>query len=292
MRDSAKQYYFYHIYWLLLLILFTRCQSDNSWANKSILVTAPAIYNERLSTQINATGMKALPFPVIETKLISQNPEIDSILMHLDIYEWISLTSRNAIKAYIKRAGELNIPLEILKQQYYCAIGKDQDLLRSFGLDSIVKNKASNPQGIVEAIKKMDCVDKRIAVFAPQVVGIPESDGMPNFIKELQDIGLKVTRVNAYTTKLHYPDNEKAIIHKVKRGNIDLIAFTSTGEIEAILSLIGGPEKLKNTPIACFGPYTYNNALELGLEPAFMAKDFSSFEGYVDAITDNFAQQK
>lgn len=277
-------------YLLLFLVLFSRCQNDNNWSNKSILVTAPMIYNDRLSSQINATGMKAIPFPVIETALINENPDIDSILLNLDSYDWISLTSRNAIKAFIKRAGELDIPLSQLKRQHYCAIGKDKDLLRSFGLDSILVNNESSPQGIVHSIKQLDCTDKSIAVFIPQVVGMPESDVFPNYIDSLEIAGLRVTKVRAYTTKVCKPSNENTIIHRIKKGNIDLIAFTSTGEIEALLSVVGGPEKLQKTPIACFGPYAYKNAIELGLQPAFMAKDFSSFDGYVNAIVDNFAQ--
>jgi len=279
------------LFTLFFITLFTQCKEENNWANKTILVTAPVIYNERLSNQINHTGMKALPFPVLTTNLIDQNAEVDSILLNLDRYDWISLTSRNAIKAYIKRAGELDIPLSQLQAQNYCAIGEDQELLRSFGLESIIENEESSPKGIVQAIKKMDGEGKRIAVFVPQVIGFAEPNVIPNFIQDLQDIGLNVTRVNAYTTSICHPDNETKILHKIKNGSIDLIAFTSTGEIKAILSLIGGSEKLKNTPIACFGPYTYKNARKLGLEPTFMAKDFSSFEGYVDAMTDYFIQE-
>jgi uroporphyrinogen-III synthase len=154
MENSAGFIKFRWIYLLLLPLLFCQCQEKNNWANKSILVTAPAIYNERLSAHINATGMKALSFPVIETTLIDENAEIDSILLHLEHYQWISLTSRNAIKAFIKRAGELNIPLPELQAQHYCAIGKDQELLRSFGLDSIVDNEEASPQGILRSLKK------------------------------------------------------------------------------------------------------------------------------------------
>lgn len=276
---------------LLFIVLFSQCQNENNWDNKTILVTAPSIYNERLSTHINSTGMKAIPFPVIETNLIDNNGEIDSILIHLDNFDWISLTSRNAIKAFIKRAGELDIPLKELQEQSYCAIGKDQDLLRSFGLDSIVDNLESSPQGILEALKKLECNKKKIAVFAPLVVGISEPDVIPNYIDSLENAGIIVTKVNAYTTNLCSPDNENNVRYKINKGNIDLIAFTSTGEILALLELVGGSEKLSETAIACFGPYTYKNALKLGLKPSFMAKDFSSFEGYVESMTDYFVKK-
>lgn len=234
--------------------------------------------------------MKAIPFPVLETKIIHENAEIDNVLTHLNHYDWISLTSRNAIKAFIKRAGELDIPLEQLKETHYCAIGKDQELLRSFGLDAIVEIETATPQGIFRAIKKMNCAGKKIAVFAPLVIRMPETNMVPNYIDSLTAAGLQVTRIDAYTTSLCYPERKKILFHKLKKGNIDLIAFTSTGEIEALLSIVGGAEKLAKTPIACFGPHTYNNAIKLGLSPTFMAKNFSSFEGYVEAIIDYFKQ--
>jgi uroporphyrinogen-III synthase len=40
--------------------------------------------------------------------------------------------------------------------------------------------------------------------------------------------------------------------------------------------------------ISCFGPYTAANARRMGLVPAVVAKDFSSFDGFADAIAAYF----
>lgn len=280
----------YFVATIVILSLFFGGRISNKVdKKKEIIVTAPAIYNQRLCDIINADStLRAIPFPVVETIVTDHNAEIDSVLASIDEYDWIVLPSRNAIKALFERAGERGM-LNRLISLHYCAIGKDQEYLKHFGVKNILENTEASPQGIVKALKSEK--SGKIAVLVPKVVGMQEPDVVPNFIDSLRSDGWQVRRVDAYTTKVCHSENEADVIQKIKNGQVDLIAFTSTGEIEALLSLVGGKENLSKVTLSCFGPYTYGNAEKLGLKPAFIAEDYSSFQGYVEAIKKYFSKK-
>ncbi len=273
---------------VLIIASYIQCKPKVSNDAKPILVTAPSVYNTRLCAELNKMHLTTLSFPVIETELLTDDKIMDDALQNLASYDYIALPSRNAIKSYFKNAHKLNIPLHVLQEKQYCAIGKDQEYLRSFGISSIIKNQEPSPQGIVNALRQKHCGGQSIAVFAPLVMGIKEPNVIPDFIDSLKQAGMEVEHINAYTTSIYHPEKCDSVLSLIEENNIGLIAFTSTGEIDALLSLLGERSKLKNTPISCFGPYTYNNAIKRGLKPTFMAKDFSSFENYAISINKYF----
>ena len=280
----------------LLCIFKIDCKAKEATKQLTILVTAPAIYNSRLSNLIDRVDdgikYKAIKFPVIETKLIENNTAIDRVLLHLKDFSWIALPSRNAIKAYFQRANELGINEADLTDCCYCAIGKDQEYLRSFGIKNILTNTEPSPQGIVNTLRTFSHANKRIAVLCPKVIGLSEPDVVPNFLDSLRSLKLRVSKIDAYTTSIHHSKDAEKIVERLRTGDIDMIAFTSSAEIEGLLSIIHQDKSiLQHVNIACFGPYTRNNAIRLGLHPCLTASNFSSFEHYIEAIT-NFYKLK
>jgi uroporphyrinogen-III synthase len=52
--------------------------------------------------------------------------------------------------------------------------------------------------------------------------------------------------------------------------------------------MLDAPEDYGRCMICCFGPYTAANARSMGLAPAVVAEDFSSFDGFASAIAATF----
>lgn len=69
------------------------------------------------------------------------------------------------------------------------------------------------------------------------------------------------------------------------------MAFTSSAEIEVLLQHIKNEDILNNVSIACFGPYTSAFAQKKGLNVSIVAKDFSSFTGFLAAIESFFKRK-
>lgn len=252
---------------------------------KRILVTAPRNYASRLSEQIIKQGGLPLLMPTIETCLLSNYTELDYVLTHIDEFNWIAFTSRNGITAFFQRMIFLNIPKCVLQNCQLCAIGKDAETLLSLcGRVDLIPAESS-PRGIVTDLAKIpDIYDKKVLVPAPEVLGIPEPNVVPNFIADLQQLGMQVTRVPTYITQGLDKNIYQVELNLIRQGMIDLIAFSSTAEVESFLTMVNSPKEYEHCVIACFGPYTAANAQKLGVNVSIVSNDYSSFAGFAEAI--------
>ena len=70
---------------------------------------------------------------------------------------------------------------------------------------------------------------------------------------------------------------------------LDLIAFTSVGEIESLLHVLGDERgALDSQTIACYGPMTAGGARERNIRVDIMPDQSSAFEHYLRAIEHHF----
>jgi len=258
--------------------------------NKRILVTAPRNYAFRLSEQIIKKGGLPILMPTIETCYLSNFTQLDNALSRVKEFDWIIFTSRNGIIAFFHRMNELDIPISVLKNCQLCALGKDSESLLSFSGKVDLIPKESSPTGIVAELKTIAQIhDKKVLVPAPEVVGLPEPNVIPNLITDLENLGIKVTRVPAYITQGLDKNIYSIELDLIRQGKIDVIAFSSTAEIESFLRMVNSPRDYGDCAIACFGPYTTANAQKLGMNVSIVSENYSSFEGFAEAIAKFFA---
>jgi len=250
-----------------------------------VLITAPRAYGARLSEKVINQG--GLPFlmPTIETCFLEDYQPLDFVLNNLAQYHWIAFTSRHGIEAFFQRLNTLKIPRDFLKNCQLCALGKDAEKLLEFTDIIRIIPHESSPQGIVEELAKIpDIQHQSILLPVPLVVGIPEPDIVPNFVMALQKLQLNVTRVPVYLTRALTRDLYQLELSLLRLGKIDILAFSSTAEIESFLLMVDAPVDYQKCAIACFGPYTAANAEKLGLTVDICAENFSAFDGFVDAM--------
>lgn len=252
---------------------------------KRIIITAPRNYALRLYREIVGQGGLPLLMPTIETCLLTNNTELDRVLHEIEEFDWIAFTSRNGIEAFLERLRVLGLSLSVLQSCLVCAIGKDIDKLTDVGIKVNLVPQEPSPAGIIAELANLEDIrGKSILVPAPEVIDVPEPEIIPNFVAELQRLDLKVTRVPTYTTKCLDGKMYEVELELIRQGKIDAIAFSSTAEIESFLNMIDASDVLPQTVVACFGPYTATNARKLGLDVAIVAEDYSSFEGFAEAI--------
>jgi uroporphyrinogen-III synthase len=256
---------------------------------KRILVTAPRNYAMRLSSEILKQGGLPLLMPTIETCWLANFIELDHVLQNLDEYDWLAFTSRNGILAFFHRLEVLGISISVLANCQLCAIGKDADILLSIaGRVDLIPSEPS-PRGIVTELAKIPQIhQQKILVPVPEVVGISEPDIVPNFIAELNQLGLQVTRVPAYLTQSLDKNFYPVELNLLRQGLIDVIAFSSTAEITSFLKMVDSESDYKHCVIACFGPYTGNSAEKLGVNVSILSQEYSSFAGFATAIANFF----
>lgn len=257
--------------------------------NKRIVTTAPRPYAGRLATALILQGGLPIIMPTIETYGLDPSPGLDHALLHLRDFSWIAFTSRTGIQAVILRFQQLDIPLFLLNQCHICAIGQDAERLQELGIRVDLVPDESSPAGIVKKLAQIPGIEtQRILVPIPQVERMPEPDIVPDFLADLQQLGLTVVSAPAYVTRRLDAADYAVELEQIYQGRVDAIAFSSTAEISALLQMVDADTIAKNCLIACFGPYTAGNAKDLGLSVDIVSQDFSSFTGFVKAIAQFF----
>ncbi len=257
--------------------------------DKRIIITAPRNYAARLSEQIIKKGGLPILMPTIETCFLENFAELDAALKKIDRFNWIAFTSRNGIEAFFQRFQDLGLFPSVLQNCRLSAIGKDAERLAAFGMKVDLIPKEPSPQGIITELAKIsDIANKNILVPVPKVVGVPEPDIIPNFITGLQNLGMSVTRVPTYITRCINKNIYEVELSLIREGKIDVIAFSSAAEIAGFLQMVTSKEDYEQSVIACFGPYTAANAKKLDVNVSIVAKNYSSFAGFAEAIADFF----
>lgn len=256
---------------------------------KRIVVTAPINYAFRLSEQIVKLGGLPILMPTIETCLLDDYTQLDSLLKRIDEFNWIAFTSRNGIDAFFQRLNFFSLSTLVLNKCKLCAIGKDAErLLDICGRVDLIP-KESSPAGIIAELSKIPTIhEQTILIPVPEVVGIPEPDVVPKFVLGLQNLGMKVTRVPDYVTRCLSKNIYALELDLIRQGKIDAIAFSSTAEVESFLQMVHTKNDYDRCVIACFGPYTAANAEKLGVNVSLCSQDYSSFEGFAAAIASFF----
>lgn len=257
--------------------------------NKRIVITAPRPYAARLATAMILQGGLPIVMPTIETCALDPSPTLDQALQHLKDFSWVAFTSRTGIQAVILRLQQLDIPLFLLNQCHICAIGQDAEQLQELGIRVDLVPDESSPAGIVAKLAQIPGIEtQRILVPIPQVERMPEPDIVPEFLADLQQLGLTVVSAPAYVTRRLDATDYAVELEQIYQGRVDAIAFSSTAEISALLQMVDSETLMKHCVIACFGPYTAGSAKALGLSVDIVSQDFSSFTGFVEAIAQFF----
>jgi uroporphyrinogen-III synthase len=259
---------------------------------KTVLYTAPRNYAGRLGQLLIERGARPVWMPTIYIEPVPDYKVFDTALRERDKYDWIAFTSRNGIEAYLNRLEALGLGPDDVRQLKTAAIGNDARLLETAGILPALVPTAPSPIGIVEELKRRGVTNGTVLVPSPDVIGMEEPAVVPDFIRDLEAIGLKTKRLPAYVTARETQGLERGT-QMLRNGEIDMIAFTSRGEIDSLLLHLGEDGSLLNqkTVLACFGPITSEGARLRKLRVDVVAKDYSRFEGFVAAMEDWYRQR-
>jgi len=253
----------------------------------NILITSPVSYSKRFSDVFSGSHLNPVAIPMIETVIPENRPDMNRLFTNIHRFEYIAFSSRNAIESFYRLQSKRNRSLKGIK---FCAIGKDTDyMVEKLGVHPAVHPDEPSPMGIAGKLgEDKNILGKTIAALVPSVEGIEEPDVVPDFLAELSGIGMNVTRVDAYITRPVDKISIERAVKLITLKKIQCIAFTSSAEVEILLQNTADKGLLESIAIACFGPYTAAYAQKRGLPIAIIAKDFSSFSGFLKAMEEYF----
>ncbi|KAI3522488.1 hypothetical protein L1887_00314 [Cichorium endivia] len=177
--------------------------------------------------------------------------------------------------------------------------GKDSELIDNLFLSKISNNRERikvlvpeipTPAGLVESLGYG--LGRRVLCPVPLVVGLEEPPVVPNFLRDLETKGWVAVRVNAYETLWMGAECAAALVKRDGGCGVDVIVFTSTGEVEGMLKSLRGMDLnwgavLRENPgmvVAAHGPVTAARAKSLEVDVNVVSSRFGSFDGVGDAL--------
>jgi uroporphyrinogen-III synthase len=232
-------------------------------AGKRILVTRARHQAGQLSGELAKLGAEAIEVPAIEVVRPASFAGLDDALRNSNRYEWLIVTSANAVRAMRERATALGVAAADLSNMKVAAVGASTArALEEWGLGVAVTPKEYIAESLLEALGDK-ARGKRVLIVRAAVARdlIPE---------ELKLQGAQVEIAEAYRSVL--PQSSVERIAELFAGEPpDAATFTSSSTVTKFVQLLqaaGYPQRPDRMLAISIGPITSATLREYGWEPA------------------------
>jgi uroporphyrinogen-III synthase len=250
---------------------------------KKVLFTAPRHYAGNLARLLVERGARPVWMPTIAIYPVDDYTEFDRALRHLDEYTWVGITSIMGSQAYVNRIKALGLDAAAAKKAKIAAFGPDAIPLSQLGIEADLIPPVNYPSTMIQEMEKLGPEGGRVLVPVPEVHGVAEPFVIPEFISELERIGMHPERFAVYATHATNEGNDwaKAML---AAGEIDVTLITSSAEIFSLMNLIENKVELVNRgTVAYMGGYTAKTGKQYGFNVDLIPEVFS-MPGVVEAL--------
>lgn len=229
---------------------------------KKIIVTRSAEQAGEFSTALVTRGASVLECPTI--KLIEPDnwQLLDLAIRDLANYDWLILTSVNAVRFLFDRIAALGLDSRALAGCRVCAVGpKTADAIKSNGICPDLVPGDYKAEGVVDELSRLDLDGARVLY--------PRADKARELIPcELKRLGAHVDSPIAYRNA--FPDRlPPETLFALEKRSIDCITFTSSSTVRNLAAMLGEDmmvNMLKGVAVASIGPITSKTCRDLGLK--------------------------
>jgi len=231
-------------------------QSKQPLAGQTILVTRATDQSSEFLDQLTLAGATAISFPALEIRPPSSWQELDRAIATLDRFDWLILTSSNAVEFFCDRLLALGNDLRSLAGLQIAVVGqKTAKSLRSYHLQPDYIPPDFVADALVEHFP--EAVAGRRILF-PRV----ETGGREVLVRELGDRGAEVVEVAAYESGCPAAIAPAALA-VLASGRADLmITFASSKTVRHFAQLVRTTPELNfgalcdRLTVASIGPQT------------------------------------
>ncbi|MBD2083273.1 uroporphyrinogen-III synthase [Leptolyngbya sp. FACHB-17] len=249
---------------------------------KTIVVTRAAGQSSQFSYSLQNYGAKVIEMPTIEIVPPSSWDQLDQAITSLSDFDWLILTSTNAVDYFFERLASQLKDLRGLAAIKIAVVGeKTAQRLRQRGLQP----DFIPPEYIADAmvVNFPESIDGKKILF-PRV----ETGGRDVLVRAFSDRGAIITEVAAYqSTCPRIPDAKSIAVIQDQAAN--LVTFASSKTVkhfcELLQQTIGDHwvESLKIVKFASIGPQTSKTCRALLGRVEIEAEEFT-LDGLIKAI--------
>ncbi|MCL2503802.1 MAG: uroporphyrinogen-III synthase [Coriobacteriia bacterium] len=245
-------------------------------AGVRVVVTRTAAQSAALSGPLMRLGAEVIVLPVIRVANPPDPMALAAALLRLTSYEWLVLTSANAVEQFFARLASLDDPgvdaAADDPDRYSCfwlpagikvaVVGKATAArLKEYGFNADLIPGDFRAEGLVAAFSAAG-VDAGTRVLIPRAAEARET--LPAGLREL---GAHVDTVELYQLVAEIP--EPAVFEQVASGAFDVITFASGATARFFARMLEGngvnpAEVFSAGKVASIGPVTSQAIRELG----------------------------
>jgi uroporphyrinogen III methyltransferase / synthase len=226
---------------------------------KTVLVTRANSQASEFSTMLRSRGARVLELPTLEIVPPSSWADLDRAIDQLSDFNWLILTSSNAVDAFFARLQQAGQDSRALAGVKIAVVGqKTAQSLQQYGItpdfippdfiaDALVSNFPMAPAGQ--------------QILFPRV----ETGGREVLVRELTNLGAIVVEVAAYQSQCPGLIDPHALA-ALQQQEVDIITFASSKTVKHFQQLIGDSLPLgwqERVLIASIGPQTSATCQEL-----------------------------
>ncbi|MFZ2948132.1 MAG: uroporphyrinogen-III C-methyltransferase, partial [Desulfuromonadaceae bacterium] len=229
---------------------------------KRIVVTRAAEQAGEFSAMLTALGATVLECPTIRLVEPESWQLLDLAIRDLRNYNWVVLTSGNAVRFFFQRLDSLGLDARALSGCRVCAVGpKTADEIRSYGIKPELVPTDYKAEGVVEEFSRLDMHGSRVL--------FPRADKARDVIpRELKRMGAHVDSPVAYRNI--FPERlPPETLFALEKRSVDCITFTSSSTVQNMAAMLGEElmlDMLKGVAVASIGPITSKSCHDLGLK--------------------------
>jgi uroporphyrinogen III methyltransferase/synthase len=231
-------------------------------SGRRIIVTRSADQAGEFSAMLEALGAVTLECPTIRLVEPESWDDLDAAIATLSAFDWLILTSVNAVHFFFLRLDALGFDSRALGGCKICVVGpKTAEALAAHGIRPDLVPADYKAEGVVSEFARIGLSGCRVL--------FPRADRAREVIPHgLERMGAHVTAPVAYRNIL--PDRlcPEALLALEKRS-VDCITFTSSSTVLNLAELLGADllaNMLQGVTVASIGPITSRTCREIGLK--------------------------
>ena len=251
---------------------------------RRIVITRSAAQSEMLAKELSARGAIPVVLPLVSFADPEDFAPFDRAIAEIEQFDWIVLTSAQAVRAVVKRGEELERSLM-----------RSGSKLRIASVGPVTAEAARQAGLPVEYVAETHTGAALAEELGDRLQGarvfLPRSDrANPDLPAALKRSGAQVIEVIAYRT-LKPTDVDQRNLRQMAEGAADAVLFFSPSAVQHFADLFGG-EQLRalqdKLAITAVGPVTANVLRQAGVGRTVLAGDTTA-AAVVNALEKHFA---
>jgi uroporphyrinogen-III synthase len=215
-----------------------------------------------LNNIISENGGLLAHLPMIEIRFRQIDEEEQRLLHAVCQYNWIILTSSNAIKYLFQQLDYYGIDKSVLDNTKFAVVGQQTGkTLASYGYKYSYINSGQTGEQFAKELDEL---------FDDNIKALYPTGNLTRYNME-KVLGDRVKRINVYNTLM--PDIiDNDILTNIRSNKYDMLIFTSPSGFNNLITLLNGSTSLSDIRSVCIGTTTQQAMQKQGVEPLAVAK--------------------